>query len=523
MRATPREVLGRLFEAAVAGAIPERATRDAVAALALPAGAVHIIGLGKAAQGMAAGAVAALAAVGREPAGGVIVTPAADPPSPHRAIRLVVGDHPVPGAGSLAAADAIADAIARVGPQDTVVALISGGGSSLAAAPLAGIPNFGVRSPGTLNRGTSDIGTSDIGTSDIGTSDIGTSDIGTSDIGTSDIGTSSLGTPNIETPNRGTPSRGTSNFAPAEFSGIPNFGPAELSALYVTLLGSGADIATMNAVRKRFTRWSAGRVATALRGRPIHCLVVSDVLGDDLPSISSGPCVPDPLTARDVIAMLRRGNLWDELGDCVRAHLAAVARGEAPETPKPGDPAFDRVTTQVIVSNRHAVEAAAACARAAGVDEVTIMPTPLEGEASIAGVRLASELIARRRRARGPHVSRCILWGGETTVTLGAAPGMGGRNQELALAAARSLADAGEAASGITLLAAGTDGRDGPTDAAGAIVDGLTWGAARDAGRDPDADLAGHDAYRSLDAAGALLRSGYTGTNVMDVVFGLIP
>lgn len=209
----------------------------------------------------------------------------------------------------------------------------------------------------------------------------------------------------------------------------------------------------------------------------------------------------------------------------VRAHLERIACGEVPDTPKPGDPAFTNVRAQVIVSNRHAVEAAAARAREIGFDEVIISPTPLAGEASIAGVRLASELLARRKLARGAYRSRCVLWGGETTVTLGTArstPGLGGRSQELALAAARSLADAGDTASGIALLAAGTDGRDGPTDAAGAIVDGLTWTAVSAAGRDPAADLAGHDAYRALDAASALLRTGYTGTNVMDVAFGLI-
>jgi hydroxypyruvate reductase len=118
-----------------------------------------------------------------------------------------------------------------------------------------------------------------------------------------------------------------------------------------------------------------------------------------------------------------------------------------------------------------------------------------------------------------PERRRCFIWGGETTVTLGPrVDGVGGRCQELALAAARSLANA---PSGLGLLAAGTDGRDGPTDAAGAIVDGRTWAAVKAAGRDPARDLAAHDAYRALDAAGVLLRPGLTGTNVMDVVIGL--
>jgi glycerate 2-kinase len=434
MSHSPRETLGRLFEAAISGAQPEAATHDAV--LALDASdRVHVIALGKAAHAMAAGALSAL---GREPAGGVIAAPTTG----SSRLKVVVGDHPIPGPGSLDAAAAIGDAIAAVDPNDLVLALVSGGASSLIASPLPDINDFG---------------------------------------------------------------------------------PGELARLYEALLASGADIATVNAVRKRFTRWSAGRMSTALPGRRIECLLVSDVPGDDPASISSGPCVGDPVVTSDLITRLERSGRWMQFDAVVRNHLERIACGEVPDTPKPDDRAFANVTARVIVSNHHAVEAAAARARELGFDEVIVSPVPLSGEASIVGVRLASELLARRKLARGPYRTRCVLWGGETTVTLGTGtPGLGGRSQELALAAARSLSDAGERASGIALLAAGTDGRDGPTDAAGAIVDSLTWTAATAAGRDPAADLAAHDSYRSLDAASALLRTGYTGTNVMDVVFGLI-
>ena len=270
----------------------------------------------------------------------------------------------------------------------------------------------------------------------------------------------------------------------------------------------------------------------------MHCLIVSDVPGDDASIVSSGPCSPDPLTARALVAALRQTNVWPRLPERAREHLAAVERGAAAETPKATDPAFRAVTTRTIVDNGHALRAAADAARAAGIQEVTIAPDTLVGEAAICGVRLASELIARAARARrmkaqageggsGPQrISRCIIWGGETTVTGAGRPdaagnARGGRNQELALAAARSLGDAGDRAASITLLAAGTDGRDGPTDAAGAVVDGSTWSAIRAAGRDPESDLARHDAYHALDAAAALVRSGLTGTNVMDVVIGL--
>jgi glycerate-2-kinase len=177
------------------------------------------------------------------------------------------------------------------------------------------------------------------------------------------------------------------------------------------------------------------------------------------------------------------------------------------------------VETRLIVSNRLALEAAAARAADCGCT-VQLVESPLVGEASAAGREIARELLryARGSTLQQPH---CIIRGGETTVTLGAdPPGLGGRSQELALAAAEVLGheDGGR---GVALLAAGTDGRDGPTDAAGAIVDGATWGDVRRRGRDPARDLAAHDAYRALDAAGALLRPGLTGTNVMDVVIGL--
>jgi glycerate 2-kinase len=439
-----------MYEAAVAGAIPETAVRHAVADLDLPRSApVRIIALGKAAHAMTAGAVAALAAMGREPAGGVIVGP--EPaPTPHQALVALAGDHPIPGHASLAAANAIGDAVAAVRAGDEVLALISGGGTALAAAPVLAARDFT---------------------------------------------------------------------------------QADLGRLYDLLLASGADVVAMNAVRKRFARWLGGRLGLALAPARVHALIVSDVLGDDLASISSGPCTPDPLTARDIRTRLDRARLSPHaVADPAAratlerafAYLDAVTAGHAPETPKPHDAAFAGISTRIVVSNAHAVEAAAAHARAAGIDEVTVVEQPLVGEAAICGVRLASDLIARRMRHRGPHITRCVVWGGETTVTLGPTPGQGGRNQELALAAARSLADAGDRASGIMVLAAGTDGRDGPTDAAGAIVDGLTWHAVSANGRDPATDLATHNAYPALHATHSLLHVGHTGTNVMDVVIGLI-
>lgn len=451
----PRPFLIDLYQAAIAGTLPLTATRDAVTELDIPAAArVHLIAIGKAAVAMSAGAVSALGARQISLAGGVVVAPppatqplvsAHDPLTPPLP-PIVVGDHPIPKEGSFAAAQAIGDAASRVRGEDHVLALISGGGSSLAAAP-----------------------------------------------------------------------------APQ----VHGLTQADVSALYQALLDSGADIHLVNSVRKRFVRWTGGRLAVAVAPAHVHCLAVSDIPGDDLGMISSGPCVADPLDARTLIRELQAAGVWLRLPEWARLHLDAVVQGREPETPKPGDPAFRHVAARVIVSNRHALEAAAAQARKAGIDEVVIEPALLGGEASIAGLRTASDLIARRKRARGPRISRCVLWGGETTVTIAdapsaAVPGLGGRSQELALAAARSLADAGEQAAGITLLAAGTDGRDGPTDAAGAVIDRTTWAAIATAGRDPAVDLARHNAYCALDAAGALLRPGLTGTNVMDLVIGLL-
>jgi len=309
-------------------------------------------------------------------------------------------------------------------------------------------------------------------------------------------------------------SGGTTSLVGAPLEGIPHH---DLRDLYSLLLGSGLDISAMNRVRKRFTRWGGGRLAAALGGASVRQFIVSDVIGDDLPSIGSGPCVPDSATAAEVRSALEAAGLWRRLPGTLRALVDHTEDGTRPETPKPDHPAFASVLTEIVSSNRRAVEAAGLRAAALGLI-VEADPAPLDGEASQAGISVAATL---RNYSQAPRTQgaarRCVILGGETTVTLGTDPGLGGRSQELALAAARELAGL----RGVTLLAAGTDGRDGPTDAAGAIVDGSTWAAIRAAGRDAAADLARHDAYPALDAAGALFRPGLTGTNVMDLVIGL--
>jgi glycerate 2-kinase len=310
---------------------------------------------------------------------------------------------------------------------------------------------------------------------------------------------------------------------PTSLVGAPEPGvtPAELTAIYTLLLGSGLDITAMNRIRKRFSRWGGGKLARALAPARVGVYIVSDVIGDDLASIGSGPCVPDPTTAADVRALLESAALWFSIPESARQVVSSTASGKTPETPKPGDQAFARVTLELVASNRLALEAAAKRAAELGLAP-RVVETPLAGEASTAGASVAASLLNNCVRLSIPQPSRsptCLIWGGETTVTLGENPtGLGGRSQELALAAARGLEGA---SNGIALLAAGTDGRDGPTDAAGAIVDGRTWAGIKTRGRDPARDLAAHDAYLALDPVGALLKPGLTGTNVMDIVIGV--
>ena len=310
-------------------------------------------------------------------------------------------------------------------------------------------------------------------------------------------------------------SGGTTSLIGAPEAGLT---PADLRRLYTLLLGSGLDITAMNQIRKRFSRWGAGKLARALYPALVRVYIVSDVIGDDLPSIGSGPCVPDPTTATDIHALLERADLWPKIPEAARRVILSMESGETAETPKPEDQAFARVTLEVVASNRLALEAAARRAAELGLAP-DVVAVPLAGEAVAAGASVADNLLNNCVQSSIPQRMRlCRIWGGETTVSLGeGSTGLGGRSQELALSAARRLAGS----SAVSLLAAGTDGRDGPTDAAGAIVDGTTWTAISARGRDPDDDLARHDAYPALASVGALVKPGLTGTNVMDIVIGI--
>ncbi len=320
-------------------------------------------------------------------------------------------------------------------------------------------------------------------------------------------------------------SGGTTSLIGAPVAGVS---PADLTQLYRLLLGSGLDITAMNRIRKRFARWAGGRLAAALAPAHVKNFTISDVIGDDLGSIGSGPCVPDASSAAEVKTALGSAGLWEQLPATLRGHLEAVIRGSIPETPKAGDAAFRTTETILIASNRLALEAACRRATAQGL-AARVLDAALSGEAADVGRRLASTLLTydatnvAGAQAGGMNKDTVLVWGGETTVTLSPDAGPGGRSQELALAAAGALADAGPAARPVTLLAAGTDGRDGPTEAAGGFADAGTWSRIRSAGRDPRADLARHASNAALAAAGDLFQTGMTGTNVMDLVLGFLP
>ena len=297
---------------------------------------------------------------------------------------------------------------------------------------------------------------------------------------------------------------------------VDGVSPGVLATLYASLLRSGWDIEEMNAVRKRFLRWGAGRLAAALAPLAVHPVILSDVIGDDPAIIASGPCTPDPLRASDIRDRLARLTIDDSSRRELSLVLDRVIAGRVAETAKPGDSAFAHVVPPVIRGNVDAL--AAMMVRAAATTGVRVkIGSDLRGEARVRGAELAGLLL---RCAPGP---RCYIYGGETTVTVGdGAMGAGGRCQELALAAAEVLDGAYDGAASIAIMAAGTDGRDGSTDAAGAIIDRDSWRLARANGVSPDAALAMHDSHRALAAAGALLPSRVTGTNVMDIVVGLV-
>ncbi|MBL8293062.1 MAG: glycerate kinase [Bryobacterales bacterium] len=282
------------------------------------------------------------------------------------------------------------------------------------------------------------------------------------------------------------------------------------------LLACGANIHEMNTVRKHISLFKGGQLAREAAPATLITLMLSDVIGDSMDVIGSGPTVPDESTFGRAWEILSGYGIVDKLPESVRERLQAGVRGEIAETPKPGDEAFAKTQNLVVGSNRLAVDAAARKARELGYKPL-VLSTFLEGETrDVARVHagIAKEILASGRPVGRPA---CVISGGETTVTLRGS-GLGGRNQEFAAAAALYL----DGVDGVVVLSGGTDGTDGPTDAAGAIADGRTVARLRAKNLSAAAMLADNDSYHMFEALSDLIKTGPTGTNVMDVRLVLV-
>ncbi len=307
-------------------------------------------------------------------------------------------------------------------------------------------------------------------------------------------------------------SGGASSLLPSPSHGVTLADKQQTTKL---LLGSGATIQEVNTVRKHLSAMKGGRLAEATQAQVIS-LILSDVIGDNLEAIGSGPTAPDPTSYRDAKQILQEYGLWSKVPPPVRSHLQQGVRGRVPDTPKPGSTLFRRVQNHIIGNNCAAVEAVARAARQSGVSPV-ILSTSLIGEAREAAKwfgALAREILAYHRPYRPPV---CLIAGGELTVTV-RGRGRGGRAQEFALAAALEISGLPN----VWVAACGTDGNDGPTDVAGAVVDGATVRRAREMGLDPNAVLRRSDSYSFFRRVGGHIATGPTGTNVNDIYLLLI-
>ena len=393
----------KLFKAGISAADPGSAVRQSLknTPVTFGAGNIHVVAVGKAAIGMTQAALACLPEVSDT----LVVT------NPENAIELAgatvfASGHPVPDETGLKAGQAVAAVLDQAGAEDTIIALISGGGSALLPAPVEGV---------SLDD------------------------------------------------------------------------KAEVSRL---LLGAGIDIHGMNLVRQQLSRLKGGGFLQLASPAKVVALILSDVVGDDLSVIASGPTVAPIGDRPAAVQLLKNAGIWLHMPQSVRHHLSQTL---VPATE--ADPAENRL----VGSNAKSVAAMAACA-----PDAHVYHTPLEGD-----VAEAADIIVAQ------HGRGTWLFGGETTVRL-TGTGLGGRNQELALRVALLAEELGWGDDWV-FLSGGTDGRDGPTDAAGGLVDGGTLAGMRAAGIDPRAYLANNDSYHALQSSGDLLLTGGTGTNVADL------
>lgn len=282
------------------------------------------------------------------------------------------------------------------------------------------------------------------------------------------------------------------------------------------LLECGATIHETNTIRKHISALKGGQLARLAHPSTLISLILSDVVGDTLDTIASGPAVADGTTFADCSRIIEKFNLSDKLPAPVLDHLREGLRGVVPETPKSGDPIFTKTLNVIVGNNVQAVDAARAKAEQLGYNTL-VLSTVVEGETrEVAGMHasLAKDVLSGGRPVPRPA---CLISGGETTVTL-RGKGLGGRNQEFALAAAIAIRGLEE----IVVLSAGTDGTDGPTDASGAIADGKTLQRAQSLGLDAEKHLQENDSYHFFHPLGDLLVTGPTFTNVMDLHLVLV-
>lgn len=282
------------------------------------------------------------------------------------------------------------------------------------------------------------------------------------------------------------------------------------------LLRCGADIKEINTIRKHISQVKGGRFAQLVQPSRILTLILSDVIGDRLDSIASGPTAPDKTTFSDCLKIIHKYKLTDKIPPSVYSHLKKGGAGKIEETPKPGNSIFKRVKNVIIGSNRIALQAAKKKAESLGFN-VLLLPRPVQGDTTRAALRHV-DLIKRIKNRRYPITpSACIISGGETTVKV-KGKGLGGRNQEFALVGALGI----DRMKNVIFLSAGTDGTDGPTDAAGAICDGDTIKRALQRNLEPKSHLDNNDSYHFFQKLGDLIITGPTHTNVMDIHLALI-
>ena len=308
-------------------------------------------------------------------------------------------------------------------------------------------------------------------------------------------------------------SGGASALLPAPVEGVSLTDKQVVTTL---LLRSGATIQEINAVRKHLSHLKGGNMATAAAPATVLALVLSDVVGNDLAGIGSGPTVPDPTTFHDAMSILHHYDLWDKIPQAIKDHLVQGSRSGSSETPKPNHPAFAKVNNVIIGDVRVSLDAAAAQARRLGYHPV-ILSSSLTGEAREAAKvfgAIIREIVAADRPVKRPAA---LLAGGETTVTV-RGTGVGGRCQEFTLALALEIAGLKK----VTVFACGTDGSDGSTDAAGAVADGATLERAQALGMQPQRFLDQNDSYTFFHSLAQTLQTGPTRTNVTDLYCALI-